>query len=350
MDRLRELFPGAEIDCLLVWQPENRRYLSGFTGTSGALVVTDRAAMLVTDFRYVEQAASQAHGIQVVKHEGRPLETLAGLFAQIGARRIGFEATHLTVSQYRELEERITGGNLVATTGLVEKLRLCKDDGELARIERAAASADRAFAHVLDIIRPGISEQKVALELEMFMKREGAEKPAFDFIVASGPRSSLPHGVAGERLLEEGDLVTLDFGCVLDGYCSDLTRTVVLGAPSPRQQEIYDLVLKAQQAGLAAVSPGEKASAVDEACRQVIRAAGYGDHFGHGTGHGVGLSVHEGPTVSARSDTVLEPGMVITVEPGVYLPGWGGVRLEDMVAITADGARILTRAPKVFRR
>jgi len=303
-------------------------------------------AILVTDFRYMEQAASQAPGFQITRHEAGPIDAVVELLGEIGLSRVGFEASHLTFKEYQDLNQKASGVELVPVSGMVERLRACKDEGELARIEEAVTLADRAFTHVFDLIRPGTTEKTLALELEFFMRREGAEKAAFEFIVASGARGSLPHGVATDRRLEAGDMVTLDFGCVLNGYNSDITRTVVLGEPNSRQQGIYDLVLKAQLAGIEAVRAGKKANEVDEACRGVIREAGFGDYFGHSTGHGVGLAIHEEPSVSSRNEAVLEPGMVITIEPGVYLPGWGGVRIEDVVVVTDEGHRVLTGSPK----
>ncbi|MCG0239061.1 MAG: Xaa-Pro peptidase family protein [Firmicutes bacterium] len=349
LQRLRATLAEKGLDGLLVQKPENRRYLSGFTGSAGVLLVTARGAHLLTDFRYTEQAAAQAPDFQIHRTgDGGYVETLVPLLQQEGVRRLGFESDYVTVDAHAAYQKALgdAGVELVPAAGLVERLRQIKDPEEVAAIRRAAAIADAAFQHILGYIRPGVTEREVALELEFFMKRQGASALAFDTIVASGPRSSLPHGVASDRVIGRGEFVTLDFGCVYQGYCSDMTRTVMVGEPDEKQREIYEIVLTAQRLGVEAARPGITGRELDAVCRDYIAQRGYGEYFGHGTGHGVGLYIHEEPRVSQRGETVLEPGHVVTIEPGIYLPGWGGVRIEDLVVITETGAEVLSQSPK----
>ena len=345
LNRLRLLLAEHRLDAILVHNGENRTYLTGFTGSAGVAVVTARESLLLVDFRYVEQAAAEAPGWEVVKVPRQATEIMTEIVRGRELRRVGFESDGLTYKQYDELATALQPTELVPAAG-VDRLRWVKDANELAHIRTAVAIADAGFAHVQGYLRPGIQEREVALELEFYMRRHGADKEAFDTIVASGVRSSLPHGRATEKVLAPGEFVTLDFGAVVRGYHSDCTRTMVLGDASPRQREIYDLVLIAQRAALAGIRPGIAARDADALARRMITEAGHGDHFGHGLGHGVGLAIHEGPTLSPREDATLEAGMVVTVEPGVYLPGWGGVRIEDLVVIGPEGCENLTTAPK----
>lgn len=344
-DRLRALLAERQLEGILIHKPENRTYLTGFTGSAGVALVTARAALLLVDFRYVEQAAAEAPGWEVMKVAPQATDTVVEIVRGRELSQIGFESDGLTYRQHGDLAKALQPSELVPLDGL-DRLRWVKDAEELARIRQAAAIADAAFAHVRSLLRPGVRERDVALELEFFMRRHGADKEAFETIVASGVRSSLPHGRASDKVLGSGEFVTLDFGAVVGGYHSDCTRTVVLGEASSRQREIYELVLTAQQRALAGLRPGLNTRDADALARQVITDAGYGDQFGHGLGHGVGLAIHEGPALSPREDATLEAGMVVTVEPGVYLPGWGGVRIEDLAVITAGSCEILTTAPR----
>ncbi len=339
---LRALIAGHDLAAVIVAKPENRRYFSGFTGSSGLLLVSADRARLITDFRYTEQADQEAPAFTVVRHGSDMYETLAAEVKTAGGGRIGFESDFATWETHQKMSAAI--GDLAPLH--LDRLRMVKDEAELAALGVAVRLADQAFGHILSFIKPGVSERDIALELEFFMRKNGAEKAAFDIIVASGPRSALPHGRAGDRLIAAGDFVTMDFGAVYDGYHSDITRTVVAGKATARQREIYSLVQAAQRAGLEAVAAGRTGREVDEAARQVIAGAGYGDYFGHGLGHGVGLAIHEEPRLSPSGDEVLAPNMTVTVEPGVYLPDWGGVRIEDTVVVTADGVRILTASSK----
>jgi Xaa-Pro aminopeptidase len=349
--RLRARLAEVGCDGLLVSDRSNIRYLTGFTGSAGMLLVRDDALVLVTDGRYGDQAAGQLADagvearLEIGREEGERRERLAAAMGGLG--RLGLEADDITWAQKRRFSsEWFPGVKLVATTGLVESLRLAKDAGEVARIEAACAMADAALAAVRHRLGEGVSEAEVALELEWQMRRLGADGPSFETIVASGPNAALPHHRAGSRRVTEGDLVVLDFGALVDGYHSDMTRTVMVGRPTTTQARMYEVVRDAQAAGVAAVKDGAEARAVDEACRSIIRDAGWGDAFVHGTGHGVGLDIHEPPRVSTATDAKLAAGHVVTVEPGVYLAEHGGVRIEDTVVVTPEGCRTLTRAPK----
>ena len=343
--RARSLLSEQGLDALLVHQAANRTYLSGFTGSAGIALITALEALLLVDFRYTEQAASEAREFEVIKADRQFIETLTEVVRGRGLRRLGFESEIVSVKQHRDYADRLAPAELVPVEG-VDRLRWVKDADELARIEQAVAIADAAFAHVQSLLQPGAVERDIAVELEFFMRRHGAEKEAFETIVASGPRSALPHGRASDRVLQAGDFVTIDFGAVYRGYVSDCTRTVVLGSASPKHQQIYATVLAAQRAALAGIRPGMTGKAADGIARTIIAEAGYGEAFGHSLGHGVGLIVHEGPTLSPREEAVLAPGMVVTVEPGIYLAGWGGVRIEDLAVVTEEGCRSVTRAPK----
>jgi Xaa-Pro aminopeptidase len=347
LQRLREQFAAREIDALIVGKADNRRYLSGFTGSAGTLLITPDKAILYTDFRYTEQAALQAPHFEIVEPKGgNNLALIADALKAAGAKRVGFEGDWLVHDQFLRWQSALEGFDLVSVAGLVEKIRFIKDADELDFMRKAAEITDAGFAHILKFVRPGMRESEVALELEFFMRKQGADGLAFETIVASGARSAMPHGVASDKVIEVGDLVTFDFGARYKGYCSDMTRTIMVGQPNEKQREIYDIVLRAQLAGVAACKAGITGKELDAACRDLIRDAGYADAFGHSTGHGVGLYIHEGPRAAAGSDDVLEPGMIVTIEPGIYLPGFGGVRIEDMVLVTADGCERFSHSPK----
>jgi Xaa-Pro aminopeptidase len=348
---LRDALPGAECDGLLVTNITNIRYLTGFTGSAALLLVAADELLFVTDGRYRDQARDQlaAAGVPADIEMGRTAEEQRELVAKraSGIERLGLEAEHVTWAQERRFRDAwFEGIELVATTRLVEELREVKDEGEIARLAAAAAIADVALADVRHRLAEGPTEAELALELEWQMRRLGAEGPSFETIVASGPNGAMPHHRAGPRRIVEGDLVVIDFGALVEGYHSDMSRTVMIGEPSATQARMYDVVAEAQAAGVAAVRTGVEAQAVDEACRSVIRDAGWEDAFLHSTGHGVGLDIHESPRVSTTADAKLVDGHVVTVEPGVYLSEHGGVRIEDMVVVTPDGCRVLTGAPK----
>ncbi|RUS48051.1 Xaa-Pro peptidase family protein [Cohnella sp. AR92] len=346
VSKLRAALQELGGEAILITNAYNRRYLSGFTGSSGVVLITRERAVLLTDFRYREQAPQQAKGFEVLEHGPGIYGDVAALLNKWGVSRLHIEEQDMTYATYLSVQEKLNPIELVVSQGIVEKLREIKDEQEIAIIQEAADVADRAFDHILGFIKPGVTEASVALELETFMRKQGAAGPSFDTIVASGERSSLPHGVASDKLIGSGEFVTLDFGAYYKGYCSDITRTVVVGPASDRHREIYGIVLEAQLNALEHLRPGMTGHDGDALTRDIITRYGYGDYFGHSTGHGVGMEVHEWPRLARNSNSILTPGMIVTVEPGIYLPGFGGVRIEDDVVVTNDGIKILTRSPK----
>lgn len=344
---LRARFDDVDIDALIVTAGPNIRYLTGFTGSSGTLIVTDDRAVLVTDARYTERAAAElgaagtAASVDVIITRAVD-DAIADV---LGADpTIGLEADHVTWAELDRFQDRFD--ELRPTRGFVEAQRERKDPDELERMAAAAAIADHALSECRDALADGPTERQFARTLDDAMRRAGADRPGFDTIVASGVNAARPHHDPGDRRIGRGDLVIVDMGAELDGYRSDMTRTFVVGPPTSRQSEILDAVREAQAAGLATAGPDVPAAAVDRACRSHLESAGLGDAFTHGTGHGVGLVIHEAPAVNGKSTATLAPGHVITIEPGVYLRDFGGVRWEDTVAITATGAEPLTRSPK----
>jgi Xaa-Pro aminopeptidase len=337
------------IDALLITDPVSRRYLTGFTGSAGLVLITGDGALFVTDGRYGDQARDQlgAAGVEAdVEVTGSEQREVVVAAAQ-GRGRIGLEADSVTwAAQRRYAAEWFVDQELVATDGLVADLRLVKDEAEIERMQAAAAIADQALAAVVPTLMDGPSEAAFGLALDGEMRRLGATGPSFETIVAAGPNGARPHARPSDRVIGEGDLVVVDFGAVVDGYCSDMTRTFTVGEVGPTARRMIEVVTEAQAAGVERVAAGVTAVSVDEASRTVIDDAGWGEAFLHGTGHGVGLEIHEDPRVSSSSTATLAAGHVVTVEPGIYLPEHGGVRVEDTVVVTDDGCRPLTRAPK----
>ena len=346
-DRLLARLAGAEVDLLLVSALVNVRYMTGYTGSNGLAVVGPQTRVFVTDFRYVEQAAAEVDPGYDRRQEAVDLVDALPDLLPSAALRLGFDDAHLSVREHTRLRELLPDRiELVPAGGLVERLRAVKDPAELARIGAASAVADAALTELLNSGLAGRSERELAGALGAAMRAGGAQGVSFAPIVAAGAHGALPHAQPREVAVEPGQLVVIDWGAELDGYCSDCTRTVAVGEPSEHAREIYELVLSAQLAGLDAVRSGAPGRAVDAAARTVIEAAGHGGHFGHGLGHGVGLEVHEAPRLSKRSDDELQAGNVVTVEPGVYLPGELGVRIEDLVVVTDAGPEILTGLDK----
>ncbi|GAA0443577.1 Xaa-Pro dipeptidase [Lentibacillus halophilus] len=342
---LRIKLEESGIDAILVKSPVNRRYLSGFTGTAGAVIVSQHDARLITDFRYIEQANEQAVGFTVVKQTNPIHQDIDSQLKQMNVNHLGFEKDHVTYSDY-ELYQETFMAELSGVSGLVEDLRLIKTEDELNVLKQAANIADHAFDHIRNYIKPGVKEIDISNELEFFMRQQGADSSSFDIIVASGYRGALPHGVASDKKIQSGELVTMDYGALFQGYCSDITRTVAVGDISADLAAIYDTVLQAQLRGVDGVKPEMTGKQADALTRDYINDQGYGDYFGHSTGHGLGMEVHEAPGLSFRSDKTLEPGMVVTVEPGIYIPDVGGCRIEDDIVITDSGNERLTEAPK----
>ena len=343
--KLRQALKEQNLDALLVTSDYNRRYMTGFTGSSGVAIISADAAVFITDFRYTEQASAQIQGFEIVQHNGVIHQEVAAQVKKLGIRTLGFEQDMMTYSMY-ELYKQVISAQFVPVSGLIEKIRLIKTQEEINIIKVACEIADKAFSHILTYIKPGVTELDVSNELEFFMRKQGATSSSFDIIVASGLRSALPHGVATNKVIEQSDFVTLDFGAYYNGYISDITRTVAVGKPSAKLVEMYNTVLESQLLALEKVGPGMTGREADAIARDYLVSKGYGEAFGHSLGHGIGLEVHENPGLSMRSTTVLEPNMVVTIEPGVYLPGIGGVRIEDDIVITDKGNEILTHSSK----
>jgi Xaa-Pro aminopeptidase len=348
LTRLRDVLRQHQLDAILISQPDNRRYLSGFTGSSGWLLISADQALLATDFRYYDQVMLESPDFALVQIKMKFADVLRGMIEQAGARRVGFEADHATYDGVQEWCEAVPDCEWAPTKGLVVGLRALKDASELAAMRAAIALADEALAQALPQMRPGMTELEVSWIIESYMRTRGAEGVAFELIVAGGPNAARPHARASDRPLRAGEPIVIDMGARLNGYCSDLTRTFCLGQPNEPERfwEVYNTVLRAQTAAEVALRPGMTGQEGDAVARDLITAAGYGEAFGHGLGHGVGLAVHEEPRLSRVNLSPLIAGSLVTVEPGIYLPGWGGVRIEDVVLITDSGVEVLTRAPK----
>ncbi|WP_240416879.1 M24 family metallopeptidase [Paenibacillus periandrae] len=346
LDKLRYALQEQGLQAILITNATNRQYMTGFTGSSGYVLISESKAYLLTDFRYMTQAPKQAIGYEVVEHAPKAMATVKDLLLKAGITKVGFEQDDMTYGTFLSTSDALSGIQLQATSGLVEKLRMIKDASELAVMQEAADLADRTFDHILSFIQTGTKEIDIALEIEIFMRINGAASTSFETIVASGERSALPHGKASDRVIQTNEFVKLDYGAYYKSYCSDITRTVVVGQPTDKHKEIYHIVLEAQLEALDKIRPGMTGKEADAIARNVIKQHGYGDYFGHGTGHGLGMEIHEAPRLSVQGDTVLTPGMTVTVEPGIYLPGFGGVRIEDDIVITETGIHILTHSSK----
>ena len=352
LQRLRAALPESDVDAFLISSPENRRYMSGFAGSAGYLLISEDVAVLATDFRYIEQAGSQAPDFSVVRISSG-LDWFTELAAEHGLKRVGFEGRDVTYALHGALRaavdemEQPHRPELVPVEGIVERLRAVKDPVELELITRAVELADQAFDSVAPDIVPGMSERQVAWELEKSMREAGADGASFDIIVGSGPNGALPHHKAGDRIISDGDPIVIDMGASYEGYCSDLSRTIFVGKPDDTFREVYDTVLRAQLLAEEMASCGMTGGELDDVARKLITDAGHGDEFGHSLGHGIGLAVHELPTVGPRGEDPIEDGMVFTVEPGIYISGWGGVRIEDMAVLENGRARVLSRAQKL---
>ncbi len=341
--RIKNILKAFSGDSVLITDPKNRYYFSGFTGTDAALLLTRDENFIFTDSRYHIQAKQQAKDFTLIDSAKT---SPSDLINQKKLSYIGFEEETMTVRAYDSMSKKLERATLEGVSALIKDIRKIKDDTEIGYIRHAAGIADKAFSYILGEIKPGLTEKELALKLEFFMRDRGAEGLSFDTIFASGVRSAMPHGVASYKKIENGDLVTIDFGCLYKGYASDMTRTVVLGSANEKQKEIYNIVLDAHNAALAAVRPGAKAKDIDSLARGIIERAGYGDNFGHSLGHSLGLDVHEFPSLSPKSEEILMPRMFVTDEPGIYIDGFGGVRIEDLLLVTDDGCDDLTTSDK----
>ncbi|MEO5931600.1 MAG: Xaa-Pro peptidase family protein [Candidatus Kapaibacterium sp.] len=343
-DQLKE----ASLDAILITYLPHIRYLTGFSGSAGVLLVTSAGrAVFITDFRYQEQIATElSPGVEGVIDRA-PYQRLVADGLVAPGMSVGFQETHVTVAALDGLKKAFKRVKLEKTGAMVDDLTMIKTDAEIASIKKAADMAAKVYKEILAIVKPGMRENEVAMEISYLGKKFGSEGDAFGIIVASGARGALPHGRASTKKIKKGEMVTLDFGCIHNGFNSDMTRTFAVGKPNDEARSIYDIVLRSQIKGVAAARAGMTGKELDDVCRDEIAAAGYGAEFGHGTGHGLGIDVHEGPGISFRGEAqVLKPGMVVTIEPGIYIPNRCGVRIEDDVVITETGCRVLTRAPK----
>ena len=342
-DKVQQLLEREKLDALLIMSSYNRRYLSNFTGTSGALVITPERRYLISDFRYKAQGAEQAEAFEFVLQQGSLLDFITSFMESKNIKRIGFEGEHVNYNTYSKIKDEF---EVVPLTGEVEKIRLIKTEEEVDLIQKACEIADQAYEYILTYVKEGMTEMEVKNELEAHMTKLGASGPSFDTIVASGHRGALPHGVASDKVIESGDMVTLDFGAYYKGYASDITRTFGVGSVSPEMEEIYNVVLEAQLKSLEEIKAGMTGSEADAVARDVIKSYGYGENFGHSLGHGFGLEVHELPGLAQKSTMTLESGMCVTVEPGIYVDGLGGVRIEDDTIVTETGLKKLTHSSK----
>lgn len=349
--KLLNLLSEQKLDAMIIVNPSNRRYISYFSGSAGVIYVSPKKQVLLTDFRYIEQASKQCPDYEIQNHQGKGIVPLLKQFMdEEGVATVAIESDTLTFSQYEEYQEAFGGIKIVGTKGLVEGLRAIKDPAEIESLRKAEAIGDLAFTHIIDYIREnypkGVTENQIALELEVIMRQNGAQGTSFSSIVAAGSKSSLPHAVPGDVTLKKGDFVVMDYGCIYNGYCSDMTRTIIIGEPTPKHLEIYNTVLFANEEALKSIKPGKTGKEIDDIARDIIKEKGYGDYFGHGLGHSVGLDIHEEPRLAPTGDKKLEVGMVVTVEPGIYIPDFGGVRIEDLVVIMEDGIENLTSSTK----
>ena len=352
LQKLRQRLAEQEIEAIFISQPENRYYLSGFDGSAGFLLITPQDTILATDFRYIEQAKRQAPGYKIFQITNDMADWFPRLVAGLSLQKLGFEARHITFMMYRQLND-ILGKlqpplKLVPLDGLVESLRVVKEPEEIEFITRAAEISDNAFKYIDDMIHIGMSEKEVAWEIERFMRENGSQTLPFDIIVASGPNSALPHARPSQRTIQTGEPVLIDIGAKCGGYSSDLSRTICLGTPDDTFKKVYDIVLGAQLTVTAIMKEGMTGEQVDSLARTVIEQAGYGEAFGHGLGHGVGLAAHESPHLGPGSAELITSGMVFTNEPGIYLPGWGGVRIEDLVMMEDGKVSVISKARKTW--
>jgi Xaa-Pro aminopeptidase len=347
---LRCLFDANKVDAVFITQAENRRYLSGFHGTAGYLFITSKKAVLATDFRYTEQAAAEAPDFEILRIGGSMAEWLPGLVSDSGAKKLGFESADVTYSFHRQLQSTLkkkgVTARLVPVSGMVESLRAVKDAGEIDLIFKASSITDDAFEEVAAAIKAGMTEKQLAWALEKSMRERASQELPFDIIVGSGPNAALPHARPSDRVIQDRDPIVIDMGAKVDGYASDLSRTVCTGSPDAKFKKVFNTVLEAQMTAISKIKPGMTGHEADAIARDIIIKAGYGDAFGHSLGHGVGLAEHESPRLGPGSKDILSEGMVFTVEPGIYITGWGGVRIEDTVIFEKGKVKPVTGALK----
>jgi Xaa-Pro aminopeptidase len=349
LEKLRGAIAEMGIESMLVSRAENMRYVSGYTGGDGHLLVTADKAWIITDFRYYEQVSREAPDFELFKMTDGFTKLVPQLIGETGVQQIGFESGFITYDQHAAWSAAGPSVEWTPTKDVILDLRALKDADELDAIRKAVAIGDEAIEYVMGIMKPGMTESEVAWELEVQMRTRGASRLSFPVIVGSGPNGAMPHAVTSERVIQPGEPIVIDMGCVVDGYCSDMTRTFCLGKPADwnKYETVWNTVLEAQQRSRDAIKPGMTGQAAHALSFDVINRAGYGAHYGHGLGHGVGLAIHENPRMGRTSENILQPGAVLTVEPGIYLEGWGGVRIEDMGVLTENGMDIFTAAQKI---
>ncbi|MDI6604185.1 MAG: aminopeptidase P family protein [Thermoanaerobacteraceae bacterium] len=342
---LKSLLKEREIDAFLILKPVNVTYITGFTGDDSVAIISRDVSAFITDSRYVEQAQDEVSGLEILQYKYTMNDAIKEFVDKFNIKRLGFEEDFITYAQYSSLHKKLCI-DLIPQKNLIEDMRKIKDDSEIENIKKAQYITDETFKYFLSYIKIGMEEKYIAVEMEYYMKKLGAEEKSFDFIVASGKRSSLPHGKASKKKIEYGDFVIFDFGCKVNGYCSDMTRTIVMGKASDKQKEIYNIVLEAQMNAINNLKSGIKECEGDNLARKIINDKGYGKYFGHSLGHGVGLEIHEAPLMGTMGQNILQPNMVVTVEPGIYIYDFGGVRIEDMVLLKEGGVIDLTNSPK----
>ncbi len=345
--RLQNAVKDRNLEAVGITSRPNTFYLSGFDGSASIIIVTAEKQLFATDFRYIEYASELCGGFYKVTLMTSTADAfLIEKISEMGIEKIGFEEENVSQGRFSGWSDKLPSVKFIPMQTEIDKLRIVKDAEEIKKLQVAVTLGDNAFSHILKFIKPGISENEIAAELEFFMRKNGASAPSFETIVASGKRSSLPHGHAGNKIIESGDPVTMDFGALVNGYCSDMTRTVFAGKPEQKMKDIYNIVLKAQLESEAAVKSGKTGIEIDKISRDIIYGAGYEGCYGHGLGHGVGIEVHENPRLSTKSTHTLEKGMIVTVEPGIYVKNYGGVRIEDMVAVTDGAPYVFTNSIK----
>ena len=348
IERVRSMLSGFDVEGMLFFEEANIRYLTGFAGSDGAFFVGGERTFLLVDGRYTNQAKDEATGCDIIKFRDRT-EGMAGIISDLRLKRVGIESPAIALDNYLKLQDLLENVTLKPLSGEIERIRIIKDEGEVSLLKKAAIMAARALEETLEQIRLGITERDIASILEMNMRKAGSEKPSFETIVASGSNTALPHAVPGSRKIQNGDFLTIDYGTVHKGYHSDETCTFAIRNVTEKQAALYAVVKEAHDKALNAVRPGIACRDIDEIARKIISDAGYGEYFSHGTGHGVGLNVHEPPRIFEKAEDVLEEGMVITIEPGIYIPDLWGARIEDTVMVVKDGYEILTKMPKDLR-
>ncbi|ADL51664.1 M24 family metallopeptidase [Clostridium cellulovorans] len=345
LNNLRKKTKEKNLDAVLLVGDYNRNYITGFTGDESYALITGDKAYFITDSRYAEQGKQQVKGFEILQYSTPLAKYLSNLLEELAVKNLGFEDNVLSYNQYETFKNAFNC-ELVPLKGMVEELRLIKDSVEIQNIREAAKIADLGFSHMLNYIKLGMTEKQIALELEFFMRKQGASSTSFNTIVASGVRSALPHGVASDKVIEANEIITMDFGCIYNGYCSDMTRTIAIGKPDGKIIDIYNVVLEAQTRALKEIKEGVTGQYLDKIARDYIIDKGYGKYFGHGLGHGVGVEIHEEPRLNPTSTTIMKAGMIITDEPGIYIPDLGGVRIEDLILVTEDGCEVLSKSPK----